>query len=167
MGLAGCPGADGRNAVLLRRPQQVSDGRARSDLLHGFLLPEASGDAYYLMSTRDKNDRPFNGRGTYRLTVPPNVPVKQYWSATTYDRGTHGLIRDMPRASRSSQIPDLQKNADGSVDVFFGPRAPDGKESNWVPTSPKGEFEVLFRFYGPEKSLFEKKWKLPDIEKVG
>ena len=72
----------------------------------------------------------------------------------------------MPRASRSSQIPDLQKNADGSVDLFFGPKPPAGKESNWVPTSPTGKFEVLFRFYSPEKSLFEKKWKLPDIEKV-
>ena len=68
--------------------------------------------------------------------------------------------------ARASQIPDLQKNADGSVDVFFGPKAPAGKEANWVPTSPTGEFEVLFRFYGPEKSLFEKEWKLPDIEKV-
>jgi hypothetical protein len=51
--------------------------------------------------------------------------------------------------------------------MFFGPKAPAGKESNWVPTSPTGEFEVLFRFYGPEKSLFEKQWKLPDIEKLG
>ena len=60
----------------------------------------------------------------------------------------------------------LTPNPDGSVDVFFGPKAPAGKESNWVPTKTDREFEVLFRFYGPEKSLFEKKWKLPDIEKV-
>jgi hypothetical protein len=57
-------------------------------------------------------------------------------------------------------------NDDGSVEVYFGPAAPSGKESNWVPTSPTAEFEVLFRFYGPEKTLFEKTWKLPDIEKV-
>jgi hypothetical protein len=24
-----------------------------------------------------------------------------------------------------------------------------------------------FRFYGPEKPLFDKSWKLPDIEKIG
>jgi hypothetical protein len=57
-------------------------------------------------------------------------------------------------------------NANGSVDVYFGPAAPPTKEANWVPTSPEGEFEVLFRFYGPEKSLFEKTWRLPDIEKI-
>ncbi len=39
-------------------------------------------------------------------------------------------------------------------------------EANWIPTDPKGEFEVLFRLYGPEPSFFEKKWVLPDIEKV-
>jgi hypothetical protein len=49
--------------------------------------------------------------------------------------------------------------------AYFGPTAPAGKESNWVPTKAGGRFEVLFRFYGPEKPLFEKTWKLPDIEK--
>jgi hypothetical protein len=66
--------------------------------------------------------------------------------------------------SRSSQTPGLQKNANGSVDIYFGPKAPVGKESNWVPTSADGKFEVLFRFYGPEKPLFDKTWRLPDIE---
>jgi hypothetical protein len=72
----------------------------------------------------------------------------------------------MPRSGRSSQSPGLQTNADGTVDIWFGPRAPAGKESNWVPTKPDGEFEVLFRLYGPEKPLFDKSWKLPDIEKI-
>ena len=71
------------------------------------------------------------------------------------------------RASgRSSQSPGLQTNADGSVDIYFGPNAPAGKELNWVPTSADGKFEVLFRFYGPEKAVFDKTWKLPDIERV-
>jgi len=52
------------------------------------------------------------------------------------------------------------------VDIYFGPKSPEGKDSNWVPTSAAGKFEVLFRFYGPEKALFEKTWKLPDIEEV-
>lgn len=121
---------------------------------------------YYLMAIKDKQGQRLNGASTYRLTVPPNAPVRQYWSATVYDGDTHAFIRNAQRASRSSQNPDLKKNADGSVDVYFGPKAPEGKESNWVPTSAEGKFEVLFRLYGPEKSLFDKTWKLPDIEKV-
>jgi hypothetical protein len=119
----------------------------------------------YLLTIADKDGRLLDGGTTYRLTVPANAPVRQYWSATVYDRATHAPIRNARGPSRSSQTPGLQKNADGSVDIYFGPKAPAGKESNWVPTSTDGGFEVLFRFYGPEKPLFEKTWRLPDIEK--
>jgi hypothetical protein len=98
--------------------------------------------------------------------VPANAPVKQYWSATVYDRATHAFIRNQSRMGRSSQSPGLLKNEDGSVDIYFGPQAPNSKESNWVPTSADGEFEVLFRLYGPEKAFADKTWKLPDIEKI-
>jgi hypothetical protein len=121
----------------------------------------------YLLAIADKDGQLLNGGTTYRLTVPANAPVKQYWSATVYDRASHAPIRNARWPSRSSQTPGLQENADGSVDIYFGPKAPAGKESNWVPTSPDGGFEVLFRFYSPEKPLFDKTWKLPDIAKVG
>ena len=74
---------------------------------------------FYLFVTRDKDGNPLDGVSTYRLHVPPNPPVKQYWSAVLYDFATHALIRNMSRASRSSQSPDLQTNADGSVEVYF------------------------------------------------
>jgi hypothetical protein len=76
------------------------------------------------------------------------------------------MIRNVPRASRSSQLPELQKNADGSVDVYFGPKAPEGKDANWVPTDLDHKFELMFRLYGPTKALFDKKWRLSDVEKV-
>jgi hypothetical protein len=120
---------------------------------------------FYLMSIRDANDEDLDGARTYKLTVPPNAPVTQYWSATAYDRDMHTLIRDVTRASRASQT--SKPNADGSVDIYFGPKAPAGKEDNWVPTKAGARFEVMFRLYGPEKSLFDKKWKLPDIAEMG
>ena len=132
-----------------------------------FFTPKHLGEGqFYLMTVKDKNGQSFDGSKNYRLTVPADAPVRQYWSATVYDRATHGLIRDMPRSGRGSQSQGLQKNTDGSVDIYFGPKAPPGKESNWVPSSADGGFEVLFRFYGPEKPLFEKTWRLPDIKKV-
>ena len=134
---------------------------------YAFFSPKhPGGGQFYLMATKDKQGRVFDGHNTYRLTVPANAPVKQYWSATVYDRATHGFIRNMKWLSRSSQTPNLLKNTDGSVDVYFGPRAPAGKESNWVPTDANGQFEVIFRLYGPEKALFDKTWKLPDIQNV-
>ncbi len=121
---------------------------------------------YYLMTISDKDGQPFHGDQTYRLHVPPKAPVKQYWSATVYDRETHAFVRGQPYASRSSQNPVLRKAADGSVDVFVGPPAPAGQDSNGVPTDPKGDFEVLFRIYGPEPAFFQKAWTLPDIERI-
>jgi hypothetical protein len=132
-----------------------------------FFLPKRLGEGqFYLMAIEDKEGKPLDGSKTYRLNVPANAPVRQYWSATLYDRDTHALIREMTHAARSSQTPGLQVNADGSVDLYFGPKAPAGKESNWTPTDPNGEFEILFRFYGPLPPLFEKTWVLPDVKPV-
>jgi hypothetical protein len=134
---------------------------------YGYFCPKhLGGGSSYLLTIADKGGQSLDGGTTYRLTVPANAPVKQYWSATVYDRATHAPIRNARWPSRSSQTPGLQKNANGSVDVYFGPKAPRGKESNWIPTSAGAGFEVLFRFYGPEKALFDKTWKLPDIEQI-
>jgi hypothetical protein len=130
---------------------------------YAYFSPKRPGAGqFYLMTIKDKAGRSLDGRSTYRLTVPANAPVTLYWSATAYDRAIHALIRNQQWSSRSSLTPGLQRNADGSVDVYFGPTAPAGQASNWIPTSA----EVLFRLYGPQKPLFDKTWRLPDIEQV-
>jgi len=121
---------------------------------------------FYLMTIRDKRGRPLEGSRSYRLSVPPDVPVSQYWSVVAYDRVTHTLIRHMKRSSRSSLDSDLQRNPDGSVDVYFGAKVLAGKDSNWIPTPANGAFEVMFRFYGPDKTVFDKTFKLPDLERI-
>ena len=121
---------------------------------------------YYLINIKDKDGEAYEGAKSYRLHVPADAPVQQYWSVTAYDRETHALIKGVDRASRASNAADLAKNADGSVDIWFGPKAPEGKETNWVPTDPDRRFELMFRFYAPTKALFDKAWTLPDVEKV-
>ena len=132
-----------------------------------FFTPKSIGKGqFYIMGIEDRDGRLLDGSKTYKLNVPANAPVRQYWSATVYDVKTHALIREVSHAARSSQTPGLQVNADGSVDLYFGPKAPEGKESNWTPTDPNGQFEILFRFYGPLPSLFDKTWVLPDLERL-
>lgn len=121
---------------------------------------------FYLINIKDKDGKSYEGANTYRLHVPPNPPAQQYWSVTAYDRETHALIKGMDRASRASNAADLQKNVDGSVDIWFAPKSPEGKESNWVPIDPNRRFELMFRFYAPTKALFDKAWTLPDVERV-
>jgi len=122
---------------------------------------------YYLFAGSDKAGKPLQGKSSYCVRVPANAPVTQYWSMTVYNRATHAFIRNARSVGRSSQTPGLKRNADGSTDIYFGPAAPRSGESNWVPTGANGRFEVLARFYGPQAPLFDKTWKLPDIEKIG
>jgi hypothetical protein len=95
------------------------DGRGVSYSMAYFSAKHLGEGQFYLMSIVDKKGLPFDGGSTYRLTVPLNAPVRLYWSATVYDRATHALIRNMPWSSRSSHSPGMQKNADGSVDIYF------------------------------------------------
>jgi hypothetical protein len=122
---------------------------------------------FYLLNAFDRAGQPMDGSSNYVLHVPANVPVSNYWSITAYSFDTHALIRDVPRASRSSLVQCLQTNSDGTTDIYFGPKVPQGKDSNWIPTKPGERFEALFRFYGPERAALDKTWILPDIEKEG
>ena len=120
----------------------------------------------YIIAARDKNGDQFDGSKTYHLSVPANVPAKQYWSVTLYNRDTHTLIRNVSHNSLASFNSKIKINEDKTVDIYFGPKAPNGKESNWIPTKAGEKFEVLFRFYGAEKPIFDKTWVLPDVEKI-
>jgi hypothetical protein len=121
---------------------------------------------FYLINIKDKNGESYDGSRTYRLHVPPDVPVDRYWSLTAYDRDTHALIKNVDRAGRASNAAEVKKAADGSVDLYIGPKAPSGQETNWIPTDPARRFELIFRVYGPKREFFAKKWALPDVEKV-
>jgi hypothetical protein len=65
-----------------------------------------------------------------------------------------------------STRPGLKTNPDGSVTVWFAPKAPAGEENNWVQTTPGKGWNVLLRLYGPLEPWFNKSWKPGDIELV-
>ncbi len=119
----------------------------------------------YPWSCQDSQGNPFDGAKTYRLRLPPNIPIKTFWSVIVYDNQTRSMLQtDQQFPSVSSQQKGVKKNSDGSVDVYFGPKAPAGMEKNWVQTIPgKGWFMIL-RLYGPLEPWFNKTWRPGEIE---
>ena len=76
------------------------------------------------------------------------------------------VVTQQGRPDISSRKEDIMRNVDGSIDVYFGPKAPEGKDPNWVQTVPGKGWFTYFRFYGPTEAFFDKSWSLPDIERV-
>jgi hypothetical protein len=150
-----------------QRPHYL-DVDARGIGFFSFYAPpkKLGGATFYVGTFQDANGDLLRGEEDYRLRVPPNVPAQQFWALTIYDRETCAFIRDMPRAGIDSYDQKMQKNADGSVDVYIGPRPSTGKETNWIQTAPRRGWFPYFRLYAPEKTFFNKTWKLPDIEHV-
>lgn len=130
------------------------DARGLADTYAYSTIKHLGAGQFYLITIKDKDGQSFDGGGNYRLTIPAKPPVRQYWSIVLYDRQSHTLIRNVSRQSRSSQSAGLKANSDGSVDLYFGPRAPASGESNWIPTVAGRQFEVMFRAYGPENWCF-------------
>ena len=120
----------------------------------------------YLESSKDSKDQWLDGSKNYQMHVPPNAPVAQFWSFTVYDNETRCFVDTGVQPDRSSRD-NIVTNADGSVDLYFGPKAPAGKpETNWIKTIPGKGWFTYFRLYGPTQPYFDRSWVLPDIELI-
>jgi hypothetical protein len=122
--------------------------------------------SFYFGTFHDHSGNPLEGGNNYRLQVSADVPVREFWSVTVYSLETSSFFLNSTRLTLGSLDKGLHKNADGSVDIYFGPKPPVGEESNWLYTQPGQKWFPWFRAYGPEKAILEKTWKLRDIEKV-
>jgi len=138
------------------------DERAQLYFYVTYMPKVLGGGSFYLMGIRDGDSRLMNGNDTYKLTVPADTPATDFWSVIVYSMKTKGFVQDAQRVGISSQdIATMTTNGDGSVDVYLAPNAPQGCESNWIPTGE--DFFLIFRLYGPAKPLFDKTWSLGDV----
>lgn len=120
----------------------------------------------YLEAQKDSDGEWLDGGKNYKLTIPANAPVKQFWSVTVYDNDDRCLIDTGELPDKSSRM-DLEFNKNGSVDLYFGPALPAGApKANWTKTVPGEGWFTYFRFYAPTQPYFDKTWQLPDIEKI-
>ena len=122
--------------------------------------------AKYMIAFSDSSGTPLVGEANYHLKLPPNIPAANFWSVTLYEaENASGLANGQPFPSLGSRDKPAQ-SADGSTDLYLGPKAPDGKASNWLATVPGRGFFAILRLYSPTEPAIDKNWKPGDIEKV-
>jgi hypothetical protein len=127
--------------------------------------PGAGSD--YALGMLDSNDQPFDGAKTYKLHLPPNVPVNNFWAVTMYDTQTRCQLQTSQLfPTKGSLTEGVEQNEDGSYDLYFGPKAPKGKDGNWLETVPGKSWFCILRMYGPLEPWIEKTWRPGEIELV-
>jgi hypothetical protein len=119
----------------------------------------------YIYTSRDVDGEPFDARSNYVLHVPANVPVNQFWSLTAYDAQTAVFFENVANTDISSLNKKIKYNDDGSIDLYVGPKSPEGKESNWIETNSDHNSLFLFRFYGPKKEAKDGSWTMDGFRK--
>jgi hypothetical protein len=130
----------------------------------------------YAIAAKDVDGNWLDGSKNYKLTLPANIPQENFWSFTNYDTQTRSMQQTdykFPAIGAGKGFPKdgspngaVQQNADGTTDVYFGPKPPKGLASNWIQTAPgRGWFTVL-RLYSPLQPWFDKTWRPGEIELV-
>lgn len=121
----------------------------------------------YAWGDRDSGGNYLDGAKSYRLNIPADVPAVNFWSVVVYDPQTRSELQTgQPLPSKNNAKPGLAANADGSVDLYFGPQQPSGYESNWIQTIPGKGWFCLLRLYGPLEPWFDKTWRPGEIELI-
>lgn len=121
----------------------------------------------YGIAAVDSKSNYLDGGKTYKLNIPANPPAKNFWSITVYDTETRSMLQtDQQFPSKGSHNKGIEKNADGSYDLYFGPKAPAGKENNWVQTVPGRGWFAILRLYGPLQPWFDKTWQPGEFELI-
>jgi hypothetical protein len=123
--------------------------------------------AAYWMAYHDAEGEPLSGDASYKVTLPPDAPVNLFWSLTLYEaENGSGLATDARRFPSLGSRDKPVQNPDGTTDLYIGPKAPEGKEANWLPTAPGRGFFAILRLYGPEQAGIDYSWKPGDFEKL-
>jgi len=163
----------GGSYEFLRNGARLLDARTQFHYLATVITPamahaQVGAGSAYAYTVHDANGDLLDGGRSYRLHVDPNPPAKNFWAVDLYDTQTRSLlvVPSTPYPAVASNDGKLQANDDGSYDLYFGPTAPDGKESNWVETIPGKAWFQLFRIYGPLEPWFDQTWRLNEFEPI-
>ena len=156
---------NGDDAATMNSDARVNFHYPYTAVTPAMALTRAGAGSDYASAFVDSKKQPLDGSKTYKLTVPANPPAKDFWALTMYDNQTRSQLQTSQEfPTVGSQTKGIKKNKDGSFDIYFGPKAPEGYENNWLETIPgKGWFTIL-RIYGPLQPWIDQTWRPGEIE---
>jgi hypothetical protein len=129
--------------------------------------PKVGSGSVYEFTAQDSTGEYLDGGKSYSVTLPGPVPVNNFWSFMVYSGQHRSMLEtDQKLAGLDSNNPSVKANADGSYTMWFGPKAPEGHEGNWIQTMPDKSYNVLLRLYGPLQPWFDQTWMPGDFELV-
>ena len=132
-----------------------------------YCMPAVLGSGtMYNVAHVDAEDNPIDSSRNYRIRIPEDFPARNFWAVFAYDSRTRTFIANGMKGRHLSSNDDLAKNSDGSTDIYIGPSAPRGMESNWIETIPGADIFIGLRTYGPEKTVLDGTYKIPRFELV-
>ena len=121
----------------------------------------------YAIAEHDGQGEYLDGANSYQLTIPPEVPAKDFWSLVIYDPQTRSELQTgQAFPSRNDKRDPMSANADGSITLSFGPTAPTEHADNWIQTVPGKKWFAILRLYGPLQPWFDKTWSPGDFERL-
>jgi hypothetical protein len=121
----------------------------------------------YMWTFKGGDGKWLDGGRSYRLRLPTGIPAGNFWSNVVYDVWTRSMLANgQPAASKNSYDPGVTAEADGSVELHFGPEPPPEGVGNWIRTLPGKGWFTIFRLYGPLEGYMDGSWKPGDVEPV-
>lgn len=163
----------GGSHEFLREGARLLDARTQFHYLATVITPamahaQVGVGSAYAYTIHDAAGDVLDGGRTYKLRIEPDPPAKNFWAVDIYDTQTRSLLQvdstKWPALAGNSE--GLKENADGSFDLYFGPKAPEGMAGNWVETLSGKSWFPIVRLYGPLEPWFDQSWRLNEFERI-
>ncbi len=146
-----------------------TDYKLRAVVAVNGLAANLPAEAMYPVGTFDNTGALLNGAHRYVIHIPAGnfPPVRYYWSFTAYNENLFLVQNPIKRYAINQFTHGVKRNPDGSLDLYLQATPPAGHVSNWLPTPPSGQFEVILRMYGPKAAAVDNAYHYPPIARVG
>jgi len=158
---------NGKNGQTMNTDARVMFHYPYTVVTPAMAAPREGTGSDYGIAYVDSGKQPFDGAKTYKLTIPANPPVGNFWAVTVYDTQTRSMLQSNQKyPTVGGNTEGLKKNSDGSFTIYFAPKAPKGYENNWIETIPGKSWFVALRMYSPLKPWIDQTWRPSEIELV-